>query len=439
MQKENYNSTIYALSSAEGKAGVSVIRISGNKSSEVINKLGGTTSYPRVAKITKLVDPDNGEIVDKAIAIWFPGPNSFTGEDTVELFVHGGRAVIDKIFDILARLNGLSFAEPGEFTKRSFMNGKLDLTSVEGLADLINADTELQRKQALAQMEGSLFKLYDNWRTMLIKSLSYIEANIDFIEEDLPKNILEKEMLFVSVTLDQINKHLSDGKKGERLRDGYRVVLAGAPNTGKSSLLNLLSNRDVAIVSSEPGTTRDIIDVYLDINGCPVIMSDTAGIRDSDSNIEQQGIDRAKSRIAESDLVLWLKDSSLKENIAYPYILDKNIIEVWTKSDITVEERNQPFISVHNNTGIEELIDLIGKNALNGCATEGSFITRARHRDSLIKISNSLTNALQIDLDNIEIIAEELRSACNVLGKITGRVDVEDLLEVIFSDFCIGK
>ncbi|MFQ3360834.1 MAG: tRNA uridine-5-carboxymethylaminomethyl(34) synthesis GTPase MnmE [Alphaproteobacteria bacterium] len=439
MQKENYNSTIYALSSAEGKAGVSVIRISGNKSSEVINKLGGTTSYPRVAKITKLVDPDNGEIVDKAIAIWFPGPNSFTGEDTVELFVHGGRAVIDKIFDILARLNGLSFAEPGEFTKRSFMNGKLDLTSVEGLADLINADTELQRKQALAQMEGSLFKLYDNWRTMLIKSLSYIEANIDFIEEDLPKNILEKEMLFVSVTLDQINKHLSDGKKGERLRDGYRVVLAGAPNTGKSSLLNLLSNRDVAIVSSEPGTTRDIIDVYLDINGCPVIISDTAGIRDSDSNIEQQGIDRAKSRIAESDLVLWLKDSSLKENIAYPYSSDNNIIEVWTKSDITVVERNQPFISVHNNTGIEDLIDLIGKNALNGCATEDSFITRARHRDSLIKISNSLTNALQIDLDNIEIIAEELRSACNVLGKITGRVDVEDLLEVIFSDFCIGK
>ena len=190
-----------------------------------------------------------------------------------------------------------------------------------------------------------------------------------------------------------------------------------------------MSNRDVAIVSSEPGTTRDIIDVYLDINGCPVIISDTAGIRDSDSNIEQQGIDRAKSRIAESDLVLWLKDSSLKENIAYPYSSDNNIIEVWTKSDITVVERNQPFISVHNNTGIEDLIDLIGKNALNGCATEDSFITRARHRDSLIKISNSLTNALQIDLDNIEIIAEELRSACNVLGKITGRVDVEDLLE----------
>ena len=217
MQKENYNSTIYALSSAEGKAGVSVIRISGNKSSEVINKLGGTTSYPRVAKITKLVDPDNGEIVDKAIAIWFPGPNSFTGEDTVELFVHGGRAVIDKIFDILARLNGLSFAEPGEFTKRSFMNGKLDLTSVEGLADLINADTELQRKQALAQMEGSLFKLYDNWRTMLIKSLSYIEANIDFIEEDLPKNILEKEMLGDKIDIrSEIILHLSDVKEGHQ-------------------------------------------------------------------------------------------------------------------------------------------------------------------------------------------------------------------------------
>jgi tRNA modification GTPase len=439
MQKENYNSTIYALSSAEGKAGISVIRVSGNKASEVIKKLGGTTSYPRIAKIIKLIDPDNGEIVDKAISILFPGPNSFTGEDTVELFVHGGRAVIDKIFDILARFNGLSFAEPGEFTKRSFMNGKLDLTSVEGLADLINADTELQRKQALSQMEGSLFKLYDNWRTMLIKSLSYIEANIDFIEEDLPKNLLEKEMLSVGIILDQINRHLADGKKGERLRDGYRVVLAGAPNTGKSSLLNLLSNRDVAIVSSEPGTTRDIIDVYLDINGCPIIISDTAGIRDSDSNIEQQGIDRAKARIAESDLILWLQDSSLKENIAYPYSSDKNIIEVSTKSDISIIEREGLCISVKDNSGIEELIDLIGINALNGCATEGSFITRGRHRDSLIKISNSLTNVIHIDLRSIEIIAEELRSACNALGKITGRVDVEDLLDVIFSDFCIGK
>jgi tRNA modification GTPase len=319
------------------------------------------------------------------------------------------------------------------------MNGKLDLTSVEGLADLINADTELQRKQALSQMEGSLFKLYDNWRTMLIKSLSYIEANIDFIEEDLPKNLLEKEMLSVGIILDQINRHLADGKKGERLRDGYRVVLAGAPNTGKSSLLNLLSNRDVAIVSSEPGTTRDIIDVYLDINGCPIIISDTAGIRDSDSNIEQQGIDRAKARIAESDLILWLKDSSLKENIAYPYSSDKNIIEVSTKSDISIIEREGLCISVKDNSGIEELIDLIGINALNGCATEGSFITRGRHRDSLIKISNSLTNVIHVDLGSIEIIAEELRSACNALGKITGRVDVEDLLDVIFSDFCIGK
>jgi len=439
MQKKNYNSTIYALSSAEGKAGISVIRISGNQASEVIQKLGGTISYPRVAKIIKLVDPDNNEIVDKAISIWFPGPSSFTGEDTVELFVHGGRAVIDRIFDILARLKGLNFAEPGEFTKRSFMNGKLDLTSVEGLADLINADTELQRKQAFSQMEGSLFKLYENWRTMLIKSLSYLEANIDFIEEDLPKDILEKEMLSIEIILKQINAHLADGKKGERLRDGYKVVLAGAPNTGKSSLLNLLSNRDVAIVSSEPGTTRDVIDVYLDINGCPIVISDTAGIRDSDSNVEQQGIDRAKAKIAESDLILWLKDSSLKENIIYPYDYDKNIIEIWTKSDISPEQKNFPFISVKDNTGIEELIDLIGKNALNGCATEDSYITRGRHRDSLIKICNSLTNAMQIDLDRIEIIAEELRSACNALGKITGRVDVEDLLEVIFLDFCIGK
>ena len=431
--------TIYALSSAPGKSGIAVIRVSGPEAKKIGNLFNIDLPDPKKVQIAKLVHPHNGDFIDKALITFFKSPNSFTGENMVELSIHGGKAIKDLIFSILAAEENFSYAEPGEFTKRAFLNGKLDLVEVEGLADLINAETEFQRKQAFDQMEGKLSNLYTKWKGQLVKTLSYLEATIDFVEEEISPEIAGSQIKDIKVVLSELDAHLNDSNKGERLRDGFHIIIAGSPNTGKSSLLNHLSNRDIAIVSDEAGTTRDSLDAYLDINGFPVIITDTAGIRKAKTEVENIGIKKSQTKMNEADLVLWLMDSSINKNDGIPHNIKDKSIEVWTKSDISIHENKDIIISTKKDQGITQLIDIIGKFVEKGCRTEGSFITRSRHRDALEKTKNHLSMIAKNDLLDVEVIVEELRSAVNSLARITGHVDVEDLLDIIFKDFCIGK
>ncbi|MEC8287950.1 MAG: tRNA uridine-5-carboxymethylaminomethyl(34) synthesis GTPase MnmE, partial [Pseudomonadota bacterium] len=330
--------TIYALSSAPGKSGIAVIRVSGPEAKKIGNLFNIDLPDPKKVQIVKLVHPHNGDLIDKALITFFKSPNSFTGENMVELSIHGGKAIKDLIFSILAAEDNFSYAEPGEFTKRAFLNGKLDLVEVEGLADLINAETEFQRKQAFDQMEGKLSNLYTKWKGQLVKNLSYLEATIDFVEEGVSPEVAESQIKDIKVVLSELDAHLNDSNKGERLRDGFHIIIAGSPNTGKSSLLNHLSNRDIAIVSDEAGTTRDSLDAYLDINGFPVIITDTAGIRKAKTEVENIGIKKSQTKMNEADLVLWLMDSSINKNDGIPNDIKDKSIEVWTKSDISIHK-----------------------------------------------------------------------------------------------------
>ena len=431
--------TIYALSSAPGKSGIAVIRVSGPEAKKIGNLFNIDLPDPKKVQIAKLVHPHNGDFIDKALITFFKSPNSFTGENMVELSIHGGKAIKDLIFSILAEEENFSYAEPGEFTRRAFLNGKLDLVEVEGLSDLINAETEFQRKQAFDQMEGKLSNLYTKWKRQLVKNLSYLEATIDFVEEEISPEIAETQIKDIKVVLNELDTHLNDSNKGERLRDGFHIIIAGSPNTGKSSLLNHLSNRDIAIVSDEAGTTRDSLDAYLDINGFPVIITDTAGIRKAKTEVENIGIKKSQTKMNEADLVLWLMDSSINKNDGIPHNIKDKSIEVWTKSDISIHKNKDIIISTKKDQGIIQLIDIIGKFVEKGCRTEGSFITRSRHRDALEKTKNHLSMIVKNDLLDVEVIVEELRSAVNSLARITGHIDVEDLLDIIFKDFCIGK
>ncbi|MDG2187144.1 MAG: tRNA uridine-5-carboxymethylaminomethyl(34) synthesis GTPase MnmE [Hyphomicrobiales bacterium] len=431
--------TIFALSTAPGKAGISVIRISGSSVRKVSVIFSIELPKPRQVKLCQLIHPITKEVIDNSLITFFPSPKSFTGEDVIEISIHGGKAIQDLIFRVLSEQDDFVYAEAGEFTKRAFLNGKLDLLAIEGLGDLINAETEFQRKQAYDQMEGSLSSLYNKWISQLVKILSYIEATIDFVEEEIPDNLVRNQLKDIKSTCIEIENHLDDSNKGERLRDGFRIIIAGAPNTGKSSLLNHLSDRDIAIVSPQAGTTRDSLDVYLDINGFPVIITDTAGIRKARTSIEGIGIKRSESKIYEADLVLWLMDSSKKNNKLIPDNIKEKSIAVWTKSDIAISKEKDILISTKHNLGFVQLIDIIGKYVEKGCRTEGLFITRSRHRDALEKTRKHLLSITNENNLEIEVMAEELRSAVNSLGRITGNVDVEDLLEIIFADFCIGK
>ena len=436
----NINSkTIYALSTAPGKSGIAVIRVSGPEAKKIGNLFNIDLPDPRKVQIVKLVHPHNGDFIDKALVTFFKSPNSYTGENMVELSIHGGKAIKDLIFSILAAEENFSYAEPGEFTRRAFLNAKLDLVEVEGLADLINAETEFQRKQAFDQMEGKLSNLYTKWKGQLVKNLSYLEATIDFVEEDISPEIAGSQIKDIKVVLSELDTHLNDSNKGERLRDGFHIIIAGSPNTGKSSLLNHLSNRDIAIVSDEAGTTRDSLDAYLDINGFPVIITDTAGIRKAKTEVENIGIKKSQKKMNEADLVLWLMDSSIIKNDGIPQNIKDKSIEVWTKSDISIHKNKDIIISTKKDQGITQLIDIIGKFVVKGCRTEGSFITRSRHRDALEKTKKHLSMIVKNDLLDVEVIVEELRSAVNSLARITGHIDVEDLLDIIFKDFCIGK
>lgn len=431
--------TIFALSSGRGPAGVAVIRVSGTRAGEAVMRLTGSDlPAPRLAALRALRDPETGETIDQSLVLWFPGPASFTGEDVAEFHVHGGPAVVSGVLAALGRQDGLRPAEPGEFTRRAFLAGKMDLTQVEGLADLINAETEAQRRQALRQMQGVLTDLYEGWRTRLIRALAYVEADIDFSDEDdVPEHVSAQVRGQIEQLSSEIAQHLADGSRGERLRDGLSVAIIGKPNAGKSSLLNALAKRDVAIVSNIAGTTRDIIEVHLNLGGYPVTLIDTAGLRETDDPVEAIGVARARARAEAADLRLHLTPFGEEPGAA-----DENTLSVITKIDLGDAApgfRDGRFhVSVLSGAGLGDLVshlaDWAGK-ALGG--GESVLLTRERHRHALEHCRTHLQAALvQPDL---VLMAEDMRLAARSLGRITGRVDVEDLLDVIFRDFCIGK
>ncbi len=440
--------TIYALSSAVGKAGVSIVRVSGTGAFHSLQKITGTASHePRVANVFALKDK-KGAVIDRALVLSFTGPNSFTGEDVVEYHVHGSQAVLEALFETLSTFDGHRMATGGEFTKRAFENGKMDLTAAEAIADLIDAQTQAQREQALNQMDGALARLYEGWRAELVKIMAYIEAVIDFPDEDVPDSQIQTQIPALQKLIRAISVHLNDGHRGERLRDGIQIAILGAPNAGKSSLLNALAKRDVAIVSPMAGTTRDVIEAHLNINGYPVILADTAGLRVEElkddgghGSVESEGIKRALKRADDADIKLLLFDGTqeLPNKNTLSLKDDDSIIVFTKKDDPKFIGKDGIAISSTTNEGIDKLImalsDKISKSFND--SRETPSLTRSRHRDSLEETLQRLEHSLTAKLP--ELMAEDIRMAARGLGRITGRVDVEDLLDVIFRDFCIGK
>ena len=441
-------STIYALSSGQGPSGVAVIRVSGPSASAVLSVLAESVTEPRKAALRKLRRPGDGAILDEALVLFFPAPRSETGEEVVELHTHGGRAVIAAVLAELGKLEGLRLAEPGEFARRAFENGKIDLVGVEGLADLINAETEAQRAQAVRQAAGEQSQLYEGWRQELLKALALAEASLDFSDEaDVAADAYAKAISVTAGLKAQVDTHLADGHRGEILREGFRVVLAGPPNAGKSSLLNALARRDVAIVSAEAGTTRDALEVRLDLGGYPVIVTDTAGLRAPEGAIEAEGIRRSLGHIKQAQLVLWLVESA--GGPAEPpddvRALGAPIRPVISKGDLVC--RTVPGlapttlrVSARNGRGLPELIRTIGEAAAQALgASPTPVITRERHRLALEEVSAGLAAFVAYDPTRPELGAEELRQAANALGRLTGRIGVEEVLGEIFGSFCIGK
>ncbi len=429
--------TIYALSSAAGRAGIAVLRVSGARARAALEALSGEVlPPPRMASLRTFQDA-SGEI-DRGLALWFPGPASFTGEDCAEFHVHGGRAVVDAMLAALAAQPSLRPAEPGEFTRRAVENGKMDLTAAEALADLIDAETQGQRRQALRQYEGALFALYEDWRVRLIRASAWAEASIDFSDEELPDGVLEKTNTVLAKITDEIQNHLSDSSSGELVREGVHLTVIGLPNAGKSSLINALAKRDVAIVSETPGTTRDVIEVRLDLGGYLVTVADTAGLRASPDAIEQEGVRRALARAEEADLVLLLLDGSAPDTGLAS--LPKADLIVWNKADLPwPQPREGSRLSLKTGEGLATLLETLTAKvkALVERQTDSPPLTRARHRHALQEALAALSRAIQAD--ESELMAEDIRLALRALGRITGRVDIEDVLDVVFRDFCIGK
>jgi len=440
--------TIYALSSGPGISGIAVIRISGKETSKILKLVTKKNlPKPRVATIKKIIDPNNLELIDEGIVLWFPGPESYTGEDMAELHIHGSKAVIDAIHKVLGDTKKCRIAEPGEFTKRAFQSGKINLLKAESISDLISSETEIQRKQAINIMTGKSSEVYNNMREKLVKALSNIEAKIDFPDEDLPEKIIKEIKKNVDHVIKKIQKILNDQKVGERIREGFKIAIVGPTNAGKSSLLNHLSNRDVAIVSEIAGTTRDVIEVHLNIDGYPVIVSDTAGIRKSKSEIEKKGIKLALKKAEEADLnLIVIEPKNLHFTGFLKDLIKPNSILVINKCDLEevrlteqMKKLNHVIISVKNNTNIENLILKI-KSKLKGkfIKNEEILITRERHRQNLEQCLQSLIN-FKNQNDDFDKAAEDLRLATRHLGMIVGKVDVEEILSSIFNDFCIGK
>jgi len=442
--------TIYALSSGPGVSGIAVIRISGQETSKVIKLLTGKSiPEPRLATLRKINKINTSELIDEGIILWFPGPESYTGEDMAEIQVHGSKAVIEALHTSISKIENCRLAEPGEFTKLAFQNGKINLLKAESVADLISSETEIQRQQAIKIMNGRSADQFNFLREKLLKILSHVEAKIDFPDEDLPDDILKEIKKSLDEVLKNIEKILDDQKVGERIREGFKIAILGPTNAGKSSLLNHLSNRDVAIVSEIAGTTRDVIETHLNIDGYPVIVSDTAGIRESKNEIEKKGIKLSLNRAEEADLKLVVVDAkNLDFTDVLKGLLDQNAILVINKSDLLKEDidpeikkLNHVLISIKENLNIDELILKIKNNLKNKFITSDDIlITRERHRQHLEQCLEHLKNFnKKNEVEDFDKAAEDLRLATRHLGMIVGKVDVEEILGSIFNDFCIGK
>ncbi len=438
--------TIFTLSSGRPPAAIAIVRVSGLRARLALERLCGKMPEPRTAHVTTLRDSD-GNAIDEAVALWFPGPHSATGEDIAEFQIHGGRAVIAALFETLGKVEGLRPAEPGEFTRRAFENGKLDLTEAEGLDDLIHADTDRQRRQALRQLKGLLGEKAESWRKQIIEASALIEAGIDFSDEgDVSAELVAPALKKISALKKEIEETLSLSAQSERLRDGLVVAIAGPPNAGKSTLLNRLARRDAAIVSPYAGTTRDAIEVHLDLDGYPVTLIDTAGIRDTADPVEQEGVRRARERARSADLVLWLVDA----NDPLPPDVDGELKDapIWiARNKIDLADATLPKlsgavfdISAVRGDGTQELVARLISFAQEFFASsENGIVSRARHRALLRETADSLGRAITVAGQGDELLAENLRIAVHSLGRLTGRVDVEDILDVIFREFCIGK
>ena len=442
--------TIYALSTGPGISGVAIIRVSGSETSKVVRLLTGKPlPGPRVATLRKLNKIGTSELIDEGIILWFPGPKSYTGEDMAEFHVHGSKAVIDALHTSISQVENCRLAEPGEFTKLAFQNGKINLLKAESIADLISAETEIQRQQAIKIMNGKSADRFNALREKLLKILSHVEAKIDFPDEELPQNILKNIKINSGEVILNIKKILDDQKVGERIREGFKIAIIGPANAGKSSLLNYLANRDAAIVSEIAGTTRDVIETHLNIDGYPVVVSDTAGIRDSKNEIEKKGIKLALDKAENADLKLIVIDAkSIDFKGVLKELMDENAILVVNKSDLLKEDLSPEIksfehvlISVKNNLNVEDLILKIKNKLKNKFITsEDILITRERHRQHLEQSLNYLKNFEEKnEAEDFDKAAEDLRLATQHLGMIVGKVDVEEILGSIFNDFCIGK
>ena len=450
--------TIFAPATAAGRAAIAVIRLSGPDTGAALAALAGDLPPPRRASRRRLRAPDGGEPLDDALVLWFPGPASYTGEDAAELHLHGGRAVVAALLAALGALPGLRPAEPGEFTRRAFEAGKLDLTAVEGLADLVAAESEAQRRQALRQLDGALAALYDGWRAALLHSLAHVEAAIDFPDEDLPSDITDDVTHKIKGVSDAITQHLDDGHRGERLREGLFVTIVGAPNVGKSSLLNRLARRDAAIVSSLAGTTRDVIEVHMDLGGLPVVVADTAGLREmaglggtaesAADPVEAEGMRRALARAAAADLKIAMFDAQSwpDTDARTRAMVDDDTLVVVNKTDLAAVPAATACLAGRpvwplcclGGGGFEAFLEALGEAVAARLGPAGApALTRERHRAALTDCAAALGRFSAAAA--VELGAEDLRLAVRALGRVTGRVDVEQVLDVIFAEFCIGK
>lgn len=434
-------STIVALASGPGPSGVAVIRVSGPQAGQVVACLCGGLPVPRAAALRALKDA-NGETIDNALVIWFPAPASFTGEDVAEFQVHGGRAVVSDVIEACLKVENVALAKPGDFTRRAFENGKMDLSAAEGLADLIDAETRAQRRQALRQMEGALATQIIRWRESILDALADAEGDIDFPDEDLPPGLNVRARGRIATLRDELAQHLHESEQGMRIRDGYRVAILGAPNAGKSSLLNALARRDAAIVSPIAGTTRDVVEVRLVLAGHIVWLADTAGLRDAADEIEAQGISRALFQAENADLRIGVIENQ-SGRTPLDDLMDGDDIWVLGKSDVCAWEarnENEIVLSSHSGIGLEALEAAIVERARGEVTTlEAAPLTRLRHKHAVIATIDALERALSTQGHATELVAEDLRLAVRHLSEIIGRVDMEDVFDRLFAQFCIGK